>query len=128
MLCGRSAEADACHPERQVHKVATVPLWEKVLECCRKRGDTWGNEVQNRFHSCIDLVVAEAVYHDSCFSRFMLNKQLDAVTAKRSRGRPKDQQMGQYFKQLCQWLDLEAGLELRIYDHRITCQDDGIFW
>ena len=42
----------------------------------------------------------------------MLNKQLDAATAKKSRGRPEDQQMGQYFKQLCQWLDLEAGSEL----------------
>ena len=42
----------------------------------------------------------------------MLNKQLNAATAKKSRGRPEDQQMGQYFKQLCQWLDLEAGSEL----------------
>ena len=112
MLCGKSAEADARHPERQVHKVATIPLREKVLECCRKRGDAWGYEVQDRLHGCIDLVAAEAVYPNSCFSRFMLSKQLDGATAKRSRGRPEDQQMGQYFKELCQWLDLEAGSEL----------------
>ena len=37
----------------------------------------------------------------------MLNRQLDAATAKKSQGRPGDQQMG-----LCQWLDLEAGPEL----------------
>ena len=35
MLCGKSAETDARHPERQVHKVATIPLREKILECCR---------------------------------------------------------------------------------------------
>ena len=68
----------------------------------------WALEIQDRLHGCIDLVAAE-VYHDSCF---MLNKQLDAATAKKSQGRPEDQQMGQYFKQLCQWLDLEAEPEL----------------
>ena len=41
----------------------------------------------------------------------MLSKQLGVTTPKRSRGRPEDQQMGQYFKELCQWLDLEAGSE-----------------
>ena len=82
VLCGKSAEADARHPERQVHKVAAIPLWEYVLECCRKRGDTWGYEVQDRLHGYIDLVAAEAVYHNSCFSQFMLSKQLDGATAK----------------------------------------------
>ena len=50
-----------------------------------KKGYTWAFEIQDRMHECIDLVAAEAVYHDSCFSWFMLNKQLDAATAKESR-------------------------------------------
>ena len=78
----KSAETDARHPERQVHKVATIPLREKILECCR---DMWALEIQDRLHGCIDLVAAEAVYHDSCFSRLMLNKQLDALLQKISR-------------------------------------------
>ena len=36
--------------------------------------------------------------------------------------------MGQYFKQLCQWLDLEAGSELYTVAELATCQDGGIFW
>ena len=67
----------------------------------------------------IDLVAAEAVYHDSCFSWLMLNKQLRRCSyCKKSQGRPEDQQMGQYFKQLYQWLDLEGTLGLGIeMDH-----------
>ena len=34
----------------------------------------WALEVQDRLHGCIDLVAAEAVYHD-----IMLSKQLDAA-------------------------------------------------
>ena len=46
--CGKSAETDARYPERQLHKVATIPLCEKILECCRKRGDMWALEIQDR--------------------------------------------------------------------------------
>ena len=67
---GKSAETDARHPERQVHKVATIPLREKIPECCRDMPVGF----RNRLHGCIDLVATEAVYHDSCFSWLMLNK------------------------------------------------------
>lgn len=91
MLCGKSAIPDTRHPERLMRKVATISLREKILECCRKKRGTCGLlEVQERLHECIDLVAAEAVYHNNCFSRFMLNKQLDAVTVKKSQGRPGD--------------------------------------
>ena len=63
---GKSAKTDAHHPERYryIRYVATNSLMGKN---CRKRGDTWAFEIQDRFHGCIDLVAAEAVYHDSCF-------------------------------------------------------------
>ena len=92
-----------------MHKVTTIPLRENILEQCT---DLWASEVQDRLHGCINLVPAEAIYHDSCFSRFMLNKQLNTATAKKTQGRPEDEEMGHCCKQLCQWLDLEAGSEL----------------
>ena len=124
MLCGKSAETDARHPERQVHRVATIPLCEKILECCRKRGDMWALEIQDRLHGCIDLVAAEAVYHDSCFSRFMLNKQLDAATAKNLKADLRTNKWGNILSSSVSglsWVRI-------IYSCRITCQDGGIFW
>ena len=63
-------------------------------------------------HGCIDLVAAEDVYHDSCFSRFMLNKGLGGMTSNVAQGRPKDQAMLQSFENLCLWLETEGDAEL----------------
>ena len=69
--------------------------------------------MHHRYYGCIDLVAAEAVYHDNCFSRFMLNKELGRTTATKTvQGRPKDQGMLQSFEKLCLWLDTEADAEL----------------
>ena len=66
---------DARHPERQpVHKVSTIPMRCNLLECCRDRGDLWASEVENRLQGCIDLVAAEAVYHDNCLTNFLLKR------------------------------------------------------
>ncbi len=69
----------------------------------------WTSEVQTRLHGCIDLVAAEAVYHDNCFSRFTLNKELNV---RKATGRHQDQGMLQWFKMLIQWLESESGAEL----------------
>lgn len=75
MLCGKSAIHDTRHPERQrVHKVSTIPMRCNLLECCTERGDLWACEVENRLQGCIDLVAAEAVYHDSCLTKFTLKR------------------------------------------------------
>ena len=117
MLCGRSAMPDSRHPERDpVHIVRTLPIRSNLLDHCTKRGDLWAYEVQNRLSGCIDLVAAEAVYHDSCCSRFMLNKEKSSAampTVKpKTQGRPQDQGMLQWFEKLCQWLEIEAGADL----------------
>ena len=71
MLCGNVAQFNARHPERdRVYNVTTLPMRDKLLECCIKRGDAWASDVQNRLHGCIDLVAAEAIYHTNCYSRF----------------------------------------------------------
>ena len=109
MLCGKFAEVDTRHPDRnKVHNVTTLTMREKLLECCGKRGDAWASEVQNRLYGCINLVAAEAIYHVNCYSRFLLNKENSSATA-RVLGRPDDQGM---LQMLCQWLELEADAEL----------------
>ena len=97
-----------------VKTVTTLPLRSKVLEQCDKRGDLWASEVRTHLHGCIDLVAAEAVYHSKCFSRFMLNKESQQVSAgndNKVQGRPEDHNMLQWFDMLCQWLESEAGAE-----------------
>ena len=60
----------------------------------------------------MSTIAAEAVYHDSCFSRFMLNKGLGGMTSNVAQGIPKDQAMLQYFENLCLWLETGADAEL----------------
>ena len=75
MLCGKPAIFDTRHPERQrVYKVSTIPMRCNLLECCQERGDLWASEVEKRLQGCIDLVAAEAGYHHSCWTNFMLKR------------------------------------------------------
>lgn len=78
LICGHPATLDRKHPDRssKVSKVATLPIRDKLLDFCSKRGDTWASQVETRLHGCIDLVAAEAIYHTICYSRFLLNKSL----------------------------------------------------
>ena len=67
LLCTKPAIVDTRHPHRQhVHRVSTIPMRHNLLERCSERGDQWASEVENRLQGCIDLVAAEAMYHDSC--------------------------------------------------------------
>ena len=84
MLCGKAAVVDVRHPERvKVRRVSTIPMRSSVLECCKERGDKWATEVEKRVLACIDLVAAEAVYHDLCghflIESALVNKLITAV-------------------------------------------------
>ncbi len=75
MFCSKSVVVDLRHPERtKVGRVSTIPIRSRILECCQERRDEWAAEVENRILSCINLVAAEAVYHDFCRTRFMVKK------------------------------------------------------
>ena len=75
MFCGKSAIFDTQHLKRRVHKVSSIPMHcNLLLECCKEKGDLWASEVENHLQGCIDLVAAEAVYHDSTLTKFMLKK------------------------------------------------------
>jgi len=74
-LCAKPVIMDSRHPQRQcLHRVSTIPIRCNLLECCKERGDLWASEVENRLHGCIDLVAAEAIYHDGCMTKFMLKR------------------------------------------------------
>jgi hypothetical protein len=113
MLCGKSAAIDVRHPNQSsaVHKVTTIPIRKSLLDCCERRGDSWGVEVQSRLLGCIDLVAAEAVYHNTCFSRFMLNKAPKANLTN-NHGRHVDQGMHVAFEKVCTWLECDGDAEL----------------
>ena len=60
--------------DNRVHKVSTIPMRCNLLECSKERGDLWASEVENHLQGCIDLVAAEAVYHGSCLTKFLLKR------------------------------------------------------
>ena len=60
-------------------------------------------------------MAAEAVYHDLCFSRFMLKKDLDKKrpgSKHQDGGRHQDEQMMHWFNLLIMWFESESGAEL----------------
>ena len=95
-----------------MHTGTTLPQRSKLMECCFKRDDPWGSEVINRLHGCIDLVAAEAVYHDHCLSRFLLYKELSAIKTPKISGRHSDEEKTKWFELLCDWLDSAACAEM----------------
>ena len=75
LLCASPAIIDTRYPQRQqVHRVSTIPMRCNLLKCCKEREDLWASEVENRLQGCIDLVVAEAIYHDGCSTKFTLKR------------------------------------------------------
>ncbi len=95
--------------------MSTIPIRSRILECCQERRDEWEAEVENRILSCIDLVAAEAVYHDFCRTRFMLKKDLGkkiSGSMHHDGGRHQDKQMNSNFTLLIKWFEAEAAAEL----------------
>ena len=70
----------------------------RILEQCTKTDAPWVLEVQGRLESCIDLVAMEAIYHNNCFSRFMLCKEKGTPSAVETQGRPSNQVMQEWFQ------------------------------
>ena len=62
--------------------------------------------------ACIDLVAAEAVYHDHCLSRFLLYKKFSAIKIPKISGMHSDKENTKRFELLCDWLDSAAGAEM----------------
>ena len=83
-----------------MRRVQTIEIYEKILNECSKRGDTWGLEVKGRLMSCDDLVAPEAVYHAKCHRAFCRVKYFDNC------GRPINMMQAETFDRLCDWMEM----------------------
>ena len=111
-LCTKEAIIDRKHPDRnKICNAATIPFRNKILEHCRNRNDNWASAVQTRIGSSSDLVADDGVYHKDCLTRFLLNWPSSDEQPK-SKGRPTNEKMLQWFNLLCIWLEVEADGEL----------------
>ena len=65
---------------------------KNILEKCRRRNETWGNEVYVHLSFLNDLVADEGRYHKTCLQRFMTDKKSPDLEDEdnRERGRPAD--------------------------------------
>ena len=110
-FCCEYIVKDSRNPTRTaVRSVETLPFRENLLQTCNERHDDWSKEVCIRLNACIDLVAAEALYHKSCHSRFLLNKTRSNENVKASVGRPQNQDKSDVFLELCNWIDAEVEL------------------
>ena len=111
-LCGEEAVVDKRHPGRKqkVVQVQSLPFRENILRACEGRNDSWGREVQHRLETCIDLVAAEAIYHENCKVKFQFH-DTPASELRNGKGRPEDRTMQDNFLSLCSWIENEASAE-----------------
>ena len=119
-FCGNSVVlgVDQRHPDRTtpVHRVTMLHFKVSILNRCNLRKDAWATEVERRVSGCIDLVASEAVYHDTCKTRFFSDKSLSAkvdifkTPEQKKPGRPQNNEMQASFKHLCQWLEEQTEL------------------
>ena len=72
---GDEVHEDSRHPGRKtIYRASTQPCRDTVLKICNEKiekfEDQWAQDVKTRLLSCIDVVHAEARYHDRCLSLF----------------------------------------------------------
>ena len=113
VFCCKVVIFDSHHPDRYNDSRAAryIPLRQQILRRCEERGDHWAYSVEARLNGCIDLVAAEAVYHNNCHTRFYMNKDLAASGSNsKPKGRPEDKTMSDIFQTLCSWFDDQTEL------------------
>ena len=74
-ICSKQAIIDIRHKDRNdVQEVRTLQICTNVLQICNQRNDEFTRSVQGRLQTCIDLVAEEAVYHRTCYQKFLSNE------------------------------------------------------
>lgn len=105
----------------KISKVTTITSRDTIIKAAQERNDEWGNAVKKRVENVIDLVAADAVYHQKCFTTFL---QSSAQSKKRP-GRPLDEDITELMNRIfqvmeesdeCQWtieelIELAGGCE-----------------
>lgn len=106
IFCAEICDIDERHPNRpQVFKVVYLRYRDTLLEICDKRDDEWAEEVRRRIIPCIDLIQANAKYHETCRKNFT-GKAKPGM----AKGRPQNMDKQNYFETICDWLETEGEL------------------
>ena len=104
-FCGKECQIDTKHPDRkQPVTVTFVHYRETVLEICDTRNDHWAEKVKSRVLPCIDLVQANAKYHEDC------RKTFTGRFGPLSNGRPQNEGKQRNFEAICEWLETDGDL------------------
>lgn len=106
LFCGKPADIKAEIKKPLVKReticnVETMLYKNSVIDAAKSRNDEWGEIVQARVESTIDLVAAEARYHNSCRKNFFRVSAPNRPIA----GRPENTQQTDAFGKLCDFLN-----------------------
>ena len=109
--CGLQCIHDLKNPKRKDwHLVTTLDIRQRILDICKSKlednaDDCSTLQIHARIMSCIDLIAAEARYHQSCSLSFLTKNETSKSNQK---GRPRNENMMDVFQQACEWLEATA--------------------
>ena len=96
--CDLSAEKKKPLDRRNIYEIRTTTCKQSICSASVARDDEWGHMVGARIEGVIDLVAAEAKYHNSCYVKFF------KMPSNRKRGRPEDDDLAAAFDDLFAFL------------------------
>lgn len=122
LFCGKAADikAESKKPlgkREKICNVETMPFKESVIDAAKSRNDEWGEIVQARVESTIDLVAAEARYHNSCCKNYFY------IPTSNRPGRPEDSRQTDAFGKLCDFLNSSDECQYSFSDLQEKCQE-----
>ena len=59
-----------------ISEVSTLAIQDSLLQACSERNDDWSHPVRGRIESVNDLRAADAVYHRTCYTNFVTNREV----------------------------------------------------
>lgn len=99
-------------------KVTTLEFKPRLLKTCQERDDTWGNEVQARLLSIVDLPAADAIYHRNCYTYFVTKQQnpSNPEEPEAKKGRKQDEVAQVAFTEVCKYLEQTEDEQITVND------------
>ena len=109
-ICSKQAIIDIRHVDRNgVQEFRTLQIRANALQKCNQRNDEFARSVLGRLQTRIDLVAEEAVYHRTCYQKFLSDEGESNPI-----GRPFNVDSDNAFNKLCLWLEQSLYLYLAI--------------
>ena len=111
-ICSKQAIIDIRYKDRNdVQDVRSLQICANAFQKSNQRNDEFTRSIKGRLQTCIDLVAEEAVYHRTCFQKFLSNEgECNPV------GRPFSVNSNNAFNKLCLWLEKLASTNLLTLD------------